>query len=268
MIRRYAIVENENFLHSHPSLYDAFEPDQEFVMGRFILGLLKHYHISGTILDVGSGLGREAKYLSQNGYEVVGVDNTDEMIAWARENVTEATFYKADQREFELDYVFDAAYSVGSTFLYNYMNEDAIQTLTCIRKHLKKDGLLYLDMRNAMFFVTPDGRKWLSEELQEEVFVEGERYRLYTQFSMDYRNQLLHRDYRWELGKLGSKKEHLIHRLYFPKEMEYLLQTCGFRVKEIFDYPAPHIKSLEGEDKISFHNEMDGRRMQIIAFAE
>ena len=48
------------------------------------------------ILDIGSGTGHHVALLSERGYNVVGLDNSDEMIAKAKENYPQYDFVKGD----------------------------------------------------------------------------------------------------------------------------------------------------------------------------
>ena len=57
----------------------------------------------GRVLDVGSGTGIPvARYLVQAGFEVVGIDFSETMVATASENVPGATFQKMDMTEIDL----------------------------------------------------------------------------------------------------------------------------------------------------------------------
>lgn len=56
---------------------------------------------SGKILDVGCGLGENALFLTERGYQVTGVDNAPNGLAQARE--------RARERGFEIDFVDDDA---------------------------------------------------------------------------------------------------------------------------------------------------------------
>ena len=166
-----------------------------------------------------------------------------------------------------LDSTFDALVCVGSTFLYNYTNEDAGSTLTNFRKHLKDGGILYLDMRNAAFFLTKEGQRWLTDELLEEAIFDGKPAIVKTRFYIDLAKQILKRDYNWKIGTREAIIEHLEHRLFFPQEIAGLLSANGFEVVELFDKPEPHISSFTDIRPFQFGYELSGRRLQVIAKA-
>ncbi|SDC89722.1 Trans-aconitate methyltransferase [Paenibacillus sp. UNCCL117] len=257
----------DNFLHTNPSLYLAFNGEHDNSMAHFIHTLLTEFHTGKTVLDVGCGPGREVAYLNQAGYEAVGLDNSEEMLSWARGHAPGSQFVYGNQADFSLQRQFDVLYCVGSTFLYNFTNEAILASLQCFRQHLRAGGLLYLDMRNAAFFLTEEGQRWLSEELTEQTAVDGITLSLRTRFSIDPVNQLLLRDYCWTVPGEKPIVERLQHRLLFPQELAHYLASSGFRLLHLFDQPAPHIDRYEQERPLVFSQELRGRRMQVIAQA-
>ncbi|MDF2725538.1 MAG: glycine/sarcosine N-methyltransferase [Paenibacillus sp.] len=257
----------DNFLHTNPSLYLAFAGEHDHSMSHFIHRLLNEWKAGKTVLDVGCGPGREVAYLNRAGYEAVGLDNSAEMLVWAREHYPEASFVYGDQSDFSLQRQFDALYCVGSTFLYNFTNEAVLASLQCFRRHLHTGGWLYLDMRNAAFFLTPEGQRWLTEELTEQTEADGITVSLQTRFSIDPANQLLNRRYRWTVPGREPIVEQLQHRLLFPQELAFYLASSGFRLLHLFDHPAPHIDRYEQGRPLAFGGDLKGRRMQVIAQA-
>ncbi|WP_281890494.1 trans-aconitate 2-methyltransferase [Paenibacillus sp. YYML68] len=260
-------LDTDNFLHTNPSLYLAFNGEQDPSMGYFIHKLLKEYQTGPRVLDIGSGPGREVAYLHSVGYDAVGLDNSEEMLAWARAQYPSLPFVYGDQADFALGEQFDALYCVGSTFLYNFSSEAVMSSLSCFRKHLRTGGLLYLDMRNAAFFLTKEGQRWLTEELAEQRTYEGQVVSLRTRFSIDLAEQLLKRDYCWTVEGCEPIVEHLKHRLLFPQELAHYVTAAGFKLVRIFDKPEPHLSKVDLAEPLHFSGELTGRRMQLIAIA-
>ncbi|MFC5702380.1 class I SAM-dependent methyltransferase [Cohnella faecalis] len=260
-------TDTDNFLHTNPSLYLAFNGEHDSSMAHFIHTLLIEYKAGKKVLDVGSGPGREVAYLNSVGYEAVGLDNSEAMLSWAREHYPGSKFVLGDQSDFSLQQMFDALYCVGSTFLYNFTNEEVLASLQCFRKHLRPGGLLYLDMRNAAFFLTKEGQCWLTEELVEQREANGTTVSLKTRFSIDLAAQMLERDYCWTVAGYDPIEEHLRHRLLFPQELAHYLAVSGFRLVQLFDKPAPHVDSFDRDRPLTYSHDLLGTRMQIIAQA-
>lgn len=259
--------DTDNFLHTNPSLYLAFYGEDDQSMAQFVHRLLEEYGTGKRVLDVGCGLGREAAYLNRMGYEAAGMDTSPDMLAWAQEHYPGLDVVYGDQSDFSLGRRFDAIYCVGSTFLYNFTNEAVLASLQCFRRHLMPGGLLYLDMRNAAFFLTAEGRRWLTEELHEQRAVGDTVVSLQTRFSIDPVNQLLERDYCWRITGNEPIVEHLKHRLLFPQELVHYLTSTGFRLVRLFDHPSPHTVKHDLQGPLSFGSELTGTRMQVIAVA-
>ncbi|MCD1257691.1 class I SAM-dependent methyltransferase [Paenibacillus athensensis] len=260
-------TDTDNFLHTNPSLYLVFNGEHDQSMAQFIHKLLIEYKVGKRVLDIGSGPGREVAYLNRAGYEAVGLDNSEEMLSWAKDHYPDLSFVYGNQSDFSLKQQFDALYCVGSTFLYNFTNEEVLASLQCFRKHLHTGGLLYLDMRNAAFFLTPEGQRWLTEDLVEQRKVNDTVVSLQTRFSIDLPNQMLERDYRWTIEGQTPIVEHLRHRLLFPQEFVQYLTSSGFRLLQLFDKPAPHIDTYDPESPFIYSQSLRGRRMQVIAQA-
>ncbi|WP_159883276.1 class I SAM-dependent methyltransferase [Paenibacillus puerhi] len=259
--------DTDNFLHTNPLLYSAFYGEHDQGMAQFLHTLFIEYRTGKKVLDIGSGLGREVAYLNRAGYAAVGLDYSEDMIAWAREHYPGMTFVHGNQSDFSLQQQFDALYCVGSTFLYNYTNEEVLASLQCFRKHLHEGGLLYLDMRNAAFFLTREGQRWLTEEMVEQRKVNDTVITLRTRFSIDLAGQMLERDYCWTVTGYKPVMEHLRHRLLFPQELIQYLTSSGFRLLKLFDQPAPHVNSIDRSQPLAYSHDMLGTRMQVIAQA-
>src|SRR5690242_4762775 len=63
------------------------------------------------ILDIGCGTGQLTARIAEAGAAVVGIDNSTEMIAQARQNFPHLRFELADARDFHFDRPFDAVFS-------------------------------------------------------------------------------------------------------------------------------------------------------------
>ena len=100
------------------------------------------------ILDAGCGHGRDAKFFSDLGYEVTGVDLSEKLLEIARKNAPKAEFYLMDMRNlaFPSDY-FDGIWACAS-FLH-IPKKDSRKTLDEFYRVLKPNGLLYLSVKEG-----------------------------------------------------------------------------------------------------------------------
>ena len=135
----------------HAELYDKmygviFDYDEQFSI------VDKHMKKRGMdkVLETACGTGRLAKRLYENGYDVVGLDLSEEMLDIARERVPDIKFVQDDVRDFDLDDRFDAVVCLGHSFAHMINDEDIYRALECFNKHLKKGGLLIMDNFDAL----------------------------------------------------------------------------------------------------------------------
>lgn len=88
------------------------------------------------ILDLGCGTGQLTAQLAAVGAEVVGLDQSPEMIAQAKANYPEIAFVVADARQFQVERPFDAVFSNAT--LHWILEADA--AIACIHRALKPGG--------------------------------------------------------------------------------------------------------------------------------
>jgi len=93
------------------------------------------------ILDLGCGTGRPiADFLSDQRFQVTGVDGSHEMIALAKSYVPKAQFFVQDMRELELSEKFDAILMWHSSFHISVA--DQIQLFKKLEAHMNPGGFL------------------------------------------------------------------------------------------------------------------------------
>ena len=132
--------------------YDLFgsKNDLEFYRGLTL-------QVGNKALELGVGTGRVAILLAKAGVTVVGIDNSVHMLRVAREKLAKETeavrrrviLKRGDMRNFELKQSFPFIYIAASTFDHNITVEEQKQTLSCVYKHLEKNGTFALDLEQA-----------------------------------------------------------------------------------------------------------------------
>ena len=101
------------------------------------------------IMDLACGKGRHSIYLNQLGYDVLGVDLSENSIAIANKNSNETLHFKvADMREpFEEKY--DAILNMFTSFGYFECDSDNLKTLISIKESLSEYGFGVIDFMNV-----------------------------------------------------------------------------------------------------------------------
>lgn len=103
--------------------------------GRELVDILDP-HEGERILDLGCGTGQLTARIARQGADVVGIDASPEMIATAREDYPELTFYECDALEYQPDSPFDAVFS--NAVLHWIQDQGSL--LTSVNRMLKPGG--------------------------------------------------------------------------------------------------------------------------------
>ena len=140
--------------NQYSDYYDLLYKDKDYsAESSYIIYLIKKYGNNGNaIFEMGSGTGRHAQLLAKQGYNVHGLDLSEQMVGYARkslDNHTKAqekiTFDVGDMRSVRLDKTFDTVLSLFHVMSYQISNKDLENALTTAAFHLKKGGLFIFD---------------------------------------------------------------------------------------------------------------------------
>ena len=156
---------------SFAQVYDLFMdnvPYEEW--GHFIADLLKEYEISeGLLLDLGCGTGKLTRIMENFGYDMIGIDNSYEMLDIAKEQSEESILYlMQDMREFELYGTVRAIYSACDCINYILEEDDLREVFTLVNNYLDPKGLFVFDINSSYKY-----RELLAENTFAETREEG-----------------------------------------------------------------------------------------------
>ena len=105
-----------------------------------------------TMLDVACGKGRHSIQLANKGFDVTGIDLSDDSINEALESQSETLhFYKHDMRlPFRINY-FDYAFNFFTSFGYFKTRREHDNAIRTIAQSIKKDGTFVMDFLNVHY---------------------------------------------------------------------------------------------------------------------
>lgn len=207
----------------------------------------------GPILEIGSGSGRLLIPLARAGYDVIGVDDSPEMLARAEVKIATQSsdirerirFVRADVRALELS----ARNEFGLIFFGNntFMHLDeggAGAALKKLRPLLRPGGRLLIDVMNPMVLsMAADDPDFVLEDVLIDGQA-GETIRQYTAYESIPGEQIV--DVSWVYETEGSglaeeedtqTKARLRYHYFYPHQYDLLLSLTGFRLTALFgDY--------------------------------
>jgi len=102
------------------------------------------------MLDLACGSGRHANFLAKQGYNVVGVDLSENSIIEASKNqLSNSRFFTMDMRE-KIDFIsFNYVFNLFSSFGYFETDEENYKVIEAVKHCLKKDGVYVVDFLNS-----------------------------------------------------------------------------------------------------------------------
>lgn len=170
------------------SVYDTFmdeTPYEEWC--EFILELLHRYEEKevttdekllqeqNSILDLGCGTGTLTELLAAKGYDMIGIDNSQEMLQIAMEKKERSgldiLYLLQDMREFELYGAVGAVISVCDSLNYLLREEDLLSVFRLVENYLYPNGLFIFDFNTVYKYETIIGDATIAENREDCSFI-------------------------------------------------------------------------------------------------
>ena len=138
---------------SFAEVYDTFMdnvPYQEWA--DYLEERLKEYGIEdGLVMELGCGTGSMTQILSEKGYDMIGIDNSEDMLELAQEKKEKTgrdiLYLLQDMREFELYGTVRAVVSVCDCVNYVTEEEDLAEVFRLVNNYLDPDGVFLFDTK-------------------------------------------------------------------------------------------------------------------------
>lgn len=162
---------------SFARVYDLFMdnvPYEEWA--EYIRSILKEYDIcDGLLLDLGCGTGKMTRLLAKAGYDMIGVDNSADMLEIAREeeyeNADRILYLLQDMRSFELYGTVRAIVSICDSVNYILEEDDLREVFRLVNNYLDPAGIFVFDMNTVYKYREMLGETTISENRAEGSFI-------------------------------------------------------------------------------------------------
>jgi len=245
---------------SFAQVYDMFMDNVPYdEWSRYVMDLLKEEKIEdGLVLDLGCGTGKMTRLLAAAGYDMIGIDNSEDMLEIARECQYEASatgdsagensdagsqeedaeiqssnilYLLQDMREFELYGTVRAVISICDSMNYILDEEDLLQVFRLVNNYLDPKGVFIFDMNTRYKYAEMLGETTITESREEGSFI-WENYFDEEEDINQYDLTLFIR----EEGDLYRKYEEThFQRVYDLETVKQLLEEAGMEFVAAYD---------------------------------
>ena len=142
--------------------------------------LCEHGVTDGIVLDLGCGTGTMTERLAGYGYDMIGVDNTEEMLELAMEKKTESgydiLYLLQDMRGFELYGTVRAVVSVCDSVNYITEPDELEEVFRLVNNYLDPKGIFLFDFNTVHKYRDVIGDSTIAEDRGVCSFIWDNRY--------------------------------------------------------------------------------------------
>ena len=220
----------ENFARVYDELMDNV-PYEEWA--QFILNLLQDRKITeGLVLELGCGTGKLMSLLGKAGFDMIGVDNSVEMLQIAREKTSQDFLYLLqDMRDFELYGTVKAVISVCDSVNYITKKEELRKVFQLVNNYLDPEGLFIFDFNTEYKYRELIGETVIAEDREDVSFI------WFNEYDEDsHLNDIDLKVFVQEEGDIYQKfQEEHIQRGYTLDEIKQLLEESGLIFLEAYE---------------------------------
>ena len=222
---------------SFARVYDTFMdniPYEEWAV--YLTGLLNEYGVNdGLVLDLGCGTGNMTELLAKEGYDMIGVDNAEEMLEIAMEKREKSghdiLYLLQDMREFELYGTVRAVVSVCDSVNYIDEEEDLTEVFRLVNNYLDPGGVFIFDFNTLYKYREILGDRTIAENREDCSFIWDNYY---------YEEERINE---YELSIFIREKENLFRRYeethfqrgYTLDEMIRMIKDSGLEFVTAYD---------------------------------
>lgn len=164
------------------AVYDTFMDDIPYEEWcGYLKQLLSKYGVDrGILLDLGCGTGSLTELLSSAGYDMIGIDNSEEMLQIAMEkrliSGKEILYLCQDMREFELYGTVAAVISICDCMNYIMNLEDLTEVFRLVNNYLDPGGIFVFDLNTEYKYRELLGDSTIAEDREDCSFIWDNQY--------------------------------------------------------------------------------------------
>ena len=189
----------------------------------------------GLVLELGCGTGTVTEMLADAGYDMIGIDNSEEMLAEAMEKRAESghdiLYLLQDMQDFELYGTVRAVISVCDSMNYLTDEEDLEYLFALVNNYLDPGGLFIFDMNTIHKYRDVIGDTTIAEDREDGSFIWENSYDEETGINTYELALFIPR----EDGLYEKDEEVHYQRAYSLEKIKELIGKAGMELLAVYD---------------------------------
>lgn len=189
----------------------------------------------GILLDLGCGTGSVTELLAKSGYDMIGIDNSEEMLDIAMEKRDESgmdiLYLLQDMREFELYGTVKGVVSICDSMNYILEDEDLLEVFKLVHNYLDNEGIFIFDMNTMYKYEEILADNTFAEDREESSFIWENYYDEEDEINQ-YDLSLFVQE---EDGRFRKYEETHLQRAYHEERVRELILESGLELLHVYD---------------------------------
>ncbi len=189
------------------------------------------------VLELGCGTGTVTELLSKKGYDMIGIDSSESMLAKAEEkrerSGSKILYLLQEMQSFELYGMVGTIYCICDSINYLLTDEDLLSTFALVRNYLVPGGIFIFDFNTDYKYREVIGERTIAENREDVSFIWDNIYDDESRIN-EYDLTIFIRE---EPGEEMFKRflESHFQKGYKLDEIRGLLFKAGLKVISVFD---------------------------------
>lgn len=217
--------------------YDKLTENVNYkVRGEYISNFLLRNNITdGIMLDLACGTGQMSVFFAEKGYDVIGVDASEEMLSVARENAmisgNNILFICQEMQELDLYGTVKSCICTMDGINHLLTEQDVLSAFMKVSLFMEKDGIFIFDVNTIHKHKDILGNNAFVYDQEDSVFLVWQNEYYEDTNEVDIILDLFEKD-----GEHYSRKsEDFTERAYSEEFLSNMLKKSGFDVLGIYD---------------------------------